>query len=447
MKKIISIAVIFALVAASAFAGISGNANIKLGYDFTSGAYGFKNGDSVSVDVKLASETAEALGEGDVFAGVKASLSLLLANKDVAEDPAIWTDGAKLALGAFFSIDEAYVSGADWKVAITGTQSAPDFAKSAIDTVPADVYNVFGNVVDTKYVAKSYKVSVNKAPGVTASYKDWKVAAGFNGGKADASTGAPDFFNYHVSAFTPSLTVAEGLTVKAAAVASGIKNATKKVEGVGNRYDETKNYDAFGASAQVAYAADAFSASVAADFGMKKTVGTDSFKADFDIAGKVAFAPITADVYFSRVSEKNWLSAKVSGSYEGISGNIYAQDILGDDVKIGAKAEYTADAVTVGGGAWFKTTSKAMEVSANVKYAAEKFTAKAGAAYGMDLDTEDKAYVYATASVESDAIINGATLSLEYGKDSDSNNMNFLSNNASRPQNFGAVTAKCTIAF
>ena len=88
-----------------------------------------------------------------------------------------------------------------------------------------------------------------------------------------------------------------------------------------------------------------------------------------------------------------------------------------------------------------------MEVSANVKYAAEKFTAKAGAAYGMDLDTEDKAYVYATASVESDAIINGATLSLEYGKDSDSNNMNFLSNNTSRPQNFGAVTAKCTIAF
>ena len=437
MKKILSIAVIFAIVAASAFAGISGNANIKLGYDFTSGAYGFKNGDSVSVDVELASEKAEALGEGDVFAGVKASLSLLLANKNVAEDPAIWTDGAKLALGAFFSIDEAYVSGADWKVAITSTQSAPDFAKSAIDTVKADVYNVFGNVVDTKYVAKSYKVSVNKAPGVTASYKDWKVAAGFNGGKADASTGAPDFFNYHVSAFTPSFTVAEGLPVKAAAVASALKDDDV----------EAKNYDAFGASAQVAYAADAFSASVAADFGMKKTVGTDSFKADFDIAGKVAFAPITADVYFSRVSEKNWLSAKVSGSYEGISGNIYAQDILGDDVKIGAKAEYTADAVTVGGGAWFKTTSKAMEVSANVKYAAEKFTAKAGAAYGMDLDTEDKAYVYATASVESDAIINGATLSLEYGKDSDGKNMNFLSNNTSRPQNFGAVTAKCTIAF
>ena len=201
MKKIISIAVIFALVAASAFAGISGNANIKLGYDFTSGAYGFKNGDSVSVDVELASETAEALGEGDVFAGVKASLSLLLANKDVAEDPAIWTDGAKLTLGAFFSIDEAYVSGADWKVAITSTQSAPDFAKSAIDTVKADVYNVFGNVVDAKYVAKSYKVSVNKAPGVTASYKDWKVALGFNGVK-------DDFFNYHVSAFTPSFTVA-----------------------------------------------------------------------------------------------------------------------------------------------------------------------------------------------------------------------------------------------
>ena len=162
MKKIISIAVIFALVAASAFAGISGNANIKLGYDFTSGAYGFKNGDSVSVDVELASETAEALGEGDVFAGVKASLSLLLANEDVDDDPSIWTDGANLALGAFFSIDEAYVSGQDWKVAITGTQSAPDFAKSAIDTVAADVYNVFGNVVDTKLLVLQHLTRIGK---------------------------------------------------------------------------------------------------------------------------------------------------------------------------------------------------------------------------------------------------------------------------------------------
>ena len=444
MKKIISIAVIFALVAASAFAGISGNANIKLGYDFTSGAYGFKNGDSVSVDVELASETAEALGEGDVFAGVKASLSLLLANKDVAEDPAIWTDGAKLALGAFFSIDEAYVSGADWKVAITGTQSAPDFAKSAIDTVEADVYNVFGNVVDTKYVAKSYKVSVNKAPGFTATIKDWKVAAGFNGGKANASTGAPDFFNYHVSAITPEIALSEGLTVKAGAVASGIKNATEKV-GDTKVYKETKNFDAFGASAQVAYAADAFSANVAADFGMKKTVGTDKFKADFDVAANVAYAPVAIDVYFARVSEKNYLSAMVSGAYEGISGDIYAKNILAENIELGVDAECSIEAVTVGASFSMTTKSKEMEVSANVEYAAEKFTAGAGVVFGTQFDVENSSYLRLNASVESSSIIPGATVSLAYGPNTDgatgAKTTNLLA------EKYGSVTAKCTIAF
>ena len=88
-----------------------------------------------------------------------------------------------------------------------------------------------------------------------------------------------------------------------------------------------------------------------------------------------------------------------------------------------------------------------MEVSGNVEYAADKFTAKAGVTFGTNLDVDDMSYFFVTGSVESDAIINGATLSLAYGKDSDGKNMNFLSNNASRPQNFGAVTAKCTIAF
>ena len=93
------------------------------------------------------------------------------------------------------------------------------------------------------------------------------------------------------------------------------------------------------------------------------------------------------------------------------------------------------------------TKSKNIEASANVKYAPETFTAKVGATFGTNLETENKAYFFITGSVESDAIINGATLSLAYGKDSKNGKMNFLADNTSRPQNFGAVTAKCTIAF
>ncbi len=451
MKKILSIALVALLVASTAFAGFSGKAKLSLGYDTESESYGFSNGTDFSVDLDVASETAEAKGEGEVFAGVKATLSLKAADRKGGNNAIIFVkdDAAAEGLGFIFSLKEAYVAGQDWKVSITGTQKGPDFAKSAIDFVFDDYgEDAFGNKLEAwwneNYKAKSYAVSVNKAPGITATYKDWSVAAGFNGGKADADTGAPDFFNYHVSAISPEVAVAEGISVKIGAVASGIKN---KINDDTDRYDASKNYDAFGASAQVAYAAEAFSAKVAGDFGMKKTVGTDDFKADFDVAANVAYAPVAVDVYFSRVKEVNYLSAQVSGAYEGISGDIYAKNILAEnkDIKIGADAEYAVDAVTVGAGFWMTTDSKKMEVSGNVEYAAEKFTAKAGAVYGTQIDVKDSSYLRLNASVESSAIIPGATISLGYGP-----NTNWATGDKTTnllKEKYGSVTAQCVIAF
>ena len=455
MKKILSIALVALLVASTAFAGFSGKAKLSLGYNTESESYGFSNGQEFSVDLDVASETAEAKGEGEVFAGVKATLSLKAADR-IGKDPAIFvkSSAADVGFGLFLSLKEAYVAGQDWKVSITGTQNGPDFAKSAIDVVEDYGKDAFGNQPEKWwnkiYKAKSYAVSVNKAPGVTATYKDWSVAAGFNGGKADADTHAPDFFNYHVSAISPEVAVAEGISVKIGAVASGIKNATSKVLVGGvkvDRYDESKNFDAFGASAQVAYAAEAFSAKVAGDFGMKKTVGTDDFKADFDVAANVAYAPVAVDVYFSRVKEVNYLSAQVSGAYEGISGDIYAKDILAEskDIFVGADAEYTVDAVTVGAGFWMTTKSKIMQVSGNVEYAAEKFTAKAGAVYGTQIDVEDSSYLWLNASVESSAIIPGATISLGYGPNTDGAT-GYKTTNLLK-EKYGSVTAQCVIAF
>ena len=454
MKKILSIALVALLVASTAFAGFSGKAKLSLGYNTETESYGFSNGQEFSVDLDVASETAEAKGEGEVFAGVKATLSLKAADI-IGEKPAIFvkSGAADVGFGLFLSLKEAYVAGQDWKVSITGTQNGPDFAKSAIDVVEDYGKDAFGNQPEKWwnkiYKAKSYAVSVNKAPGVTATYKDWSVAAGFNGGKADA-TGVPDFFNYHVSAISPEVAVAEGISVKIGAVASGIKNATSKVLVGGvkvDRYDESKNFDAFGASAQVAYAAEAFSAKVAGDFGMKKTVGTDDFKADFDVAANVAYAPVAVDVYFSRVKEVNYLSAQVSGAYEGISGDIYAKDILAEskDIFVGADAEYTVDAVTVGAGFWMTTKSKIMQVSGNVEYAAEKFTAKAGAVYGTQIDVEDSSYLWLNASVESSAIIPGATISLGYGPNTDGAT-GYKTTNLLK-EKYGSVTAQCVIAF
>ena len=454
MKKILSIALVALLVASTAFAGFSGKAKLSLGYDTESESYGFSNGQEFSVDLDVASETAEAKGEGEVFAGVKATLSLKAVDK-IGENPEFFVKGeADVGFGLFLSLKEAYVAGQDWKVSITGTQNGPDFAKSAIDVVEDYGKDAFGNQPkewwNKTYKAKSYAVSVNKAPGVTATYKDWSVAAGFNGGKASAKTLAPDFFNYHVSAISPEVAVAEGISVKVGAVASGIKNATEKTEiredVFADLYKESKNFDAFGASAQVAYAAEAFSAKVAGDFGMKKTVGTDDFKPGFDIAANVAYAPVAVDVYFSRVKEVNYLSAQVSGAYEGISGDIYAKNILAEDkdIKIGADAEYTVDAVTVGAGFEMTTDSKKMKVSGNVEYAAEKFTAKAGAVYGTQIDVKDSSYLRLNASVESSAIIPGATISLGYGPNK---LMDGTVTTNLLKEKYGAVTAQCVIAF
>ena len=76
MKKFISLALVAALVATSAFAAFSGDASVSFGYDTTSKVWGFANGKSLSVSVDIASEAAEKIAEGDIYAGIKASMEV-----------------------------------------------------------------------------------------------------------------------------------------------------------------------------------------------------------------------------------------------------------------------------------------------------------------------------------------------------------------------------------
>ena len=470
MKKILTIALVALLAASTAFAGLSGKATISLGYDTKSGSYGFSNGKGFSLDLDLASETAENVAEGDVYAGVKATMTLKAADR-IGSYAGIFADGSAVGLGVFFSLDEAYVAGQDWKVAITGTQKGPDFAKSAIDSVFDDwSTDDFGNQEKDPdyavYKAKSYSVSVNKAPGFTVSYKDWSVALGFNGGKADSKTGAPDYFNYHASVFTPSLALAEGLTVKAAAVASGVKNATEVTEFTWNYtgvtsttkvYDETKNFDAFGASFEVAYADDAFSGKLAADFGMKKTVGTDKFVPGLDVVANAVISGFTVDAYYQYGEEVQFISAQVKAdlnTYEvPVVLTVYGKNVADKDngQKLGGSAEATLDAYTITVGGSYTLSSKNLGLSGSVAYADEKFAAEAGVGFGKVLVEDGEKQLFANASISSDALVSGATLKLAYGPKyaAAENNKysyettNFLDKEADK----GAVTASCTIKF
>ena len=429
MKKILSIALVALLVASTAFAGFSGKATLSLGYDTTSKAYGMANGKGTSATVELAAETAEVVGEGDIYAGIKATMQVAVKPSTNGAAINIYDTTNGEGFGIWFSVKEAYVAGADWKVNILGGKGAPDYAVSAIDgEYKKNVKDAFGNPYDYSWVARTYKVSAWNGAGITASFKDWTVAGGFKGV-------VDDYLAFNAFIETPAIAFEVG-SVKAAALVARDGHQTNNV------YDALDKTNV-AVSAKADYTVDAFSAAVAADFGFENVAEDAVF--NFDAAANVAYSPVAVDVYFSRVTEKNYLSAKVSGTYEGISGKIFAKDILAEskDITIGAEAEYTIDAVTVGAGFEMTTDSKKMKVSGNVEYAAEKFTAKAGAVYGTQIDVEDTAYFYATASVESSAIINGATISLSYGADSDDNDMNFLGDQ----KNFGAITAKCVIAF
>ena len=470
MKKILSIALVALLAASTVFAGFSGNAKVALGYDTTSKDYGFKNSNSFDVNVDLATAEAETKGEGDVYVGIKASVKATLGNYEVADltgnktcGTQIWNKkGSAMGLGVFFDVAEAYVAGQDWKVSITGTQGAPDFAKSAIDTKKDWVKDIFGNPYDRKDVAVSYKVAGNDAAGVTATYKDWTASFGLSG-----NVGKAKEVNYNAFVKTPNFAFAEdAVKVQIAAIASGSKESTSDkityVEATGKYNVEkdgkvTKAYDAFGASAKVAFENDTLKGSVAADFGAKKNREDNAkFELGLDAAANFVISPVTVDVYYAIKANdiENLLSAKASLDLNAfdvpVSFTFTGKDLVNkQDLAVKAAfnitEELSADA-TVG----YVIKSKELSTSANIAYAVDAFTAKAGVAYSTVIETEKSNVLSATASIETAALVPGATLALEYGTDSKDNDMNFLKDQAGssvKNQNFGAITASCKIAF
>ena len=431
MKKFISLALVAALVATSAFAAFSGDASVSFGYDTTSKVWGFANGKSLSVSVDIASEAAEKVAEGDIYAGIKASMEVGI--KPNHGDKAIYNDGPASDLGIWAKVSEAYVTNGEWKVSILGSVGAPDYAKSAIDFSYSQAKDAFGVAYGPYAVAtaKSYKLPTVAQKGVTATMAGYKVGLGLVGKADDVA--------FNVFAETAEYEVAEGAKVQAAAI---VANGTKKV---GDKTVADTDKIGVGASVKASYATDAVTVKAAADLGVEN-VNNDAV-VNFDTAVAVAVEPVTADVYFSKVADKNYLSAQVAADLEVVSGDVYVLDILGDDIRVGADVKYPAtEEITVSANVEMTTESQDLSVSANVKYAAEKFTAKCGVAYGMNLKAEGAEVLSATASIETNAVIPGATLSLSYGKDSAGNTMNFLADKADS-QNFGAVTAKCKIAF
>ena len=405
MKKILSIALIAALVATSAFAAFSGSAAIKAGVDLDSKNYGFINSDSETLifTFEFASGEVSASGEGDLRAEIAADFSVGFDYDTTADD--LVTDASVI------EITKANIIYKDVTVGILNA------GKSA--TYAADYH-----LDDDGDPITNYVKALSGVPGFTVSAFGYNGGFGFNG-DADAET-----YAVLAHAQTKSFDLAEGVTAQAAA---GMK--------------VTESASVFGVSAKTAFVKDAISADAAVDFGFGEKVAVD-------FAANAAYDFVSANVYYGTEDgfESNKLDSMVAAEKAvneniTVGGSVDFTDIIVDarEIAISADGTFAFAPVTLGASASYSVFAKDLEVSADVTYGADLFTAKAGVVFGTTIDTEDSSYVYATASISSDKVVDGATISLAYAPAKDSGVV--VTNYLKDGTKLGTIYASATIAF
>ena len=451
MKKIISIALVALLAASTVFAGISGYSNLGFGFNSSNGKFGFNPASALSVDIDIASDSASNVGEGDVYAGISGSVALRLVDAADSDNGAVEypynaaNDTNVYSVGVFAFINEAYVAGQDWKVAFGTKSSNPvDFAKSAIDTYKTALKDAYDTPFWVKDANVSYKAPYTSNSGVNATVKGFTVGAGFVGTKGETDTTV----GYTAYALTPDFAFG-GANAKFGAVVSKANKATANTS--------------IGASAQIAFAQDAFSAKAAADFGFENVDGENAVH--FDVAGNVKYDFVSADIYYvdyakvTTYSLVDWAPVKGSKEYENllsakatldlasfdvpVSLTIKGKDLINSqDLSASAKiAVSDAVKVTVGGG--HEIYSEKNAASAGVEYSAEKFTASADVSFSIKGETKT---LVPTVVVSSDALINGATVELSWKPNTDGTNST-TTNLLDKDADYGKFYATVKLGF
>ena len=306
MKKTIAILLVAILAVSSVFAAFSGEAKIGFGADLDNGKFGFMDkGANVKFDIDLATANAESVGDGDVYASIKATFGLKLTTGEKKygegdpfggivfnDQPTEGTMGSgKYGLAIIADITEAKIGGENWYVSILGVPDAPNFAESAIDTYTVEgAYDKYGLARDDYDKAYNYGVAFEKADGVEVGVFDYVFGVGFvNDYDDDDNWKFEDKMGLSLYAKTPEYDFS-GLTLQAGAVYS-YKGKTL-AEAV-----EPKN--AIGVSAKVGFANDTLSASIATDMGfnLEEKKAKDVF--DMDLAANFGWSFLTLDAYYA----------------------------------------------------------------------------------------------------------------------------------------------------
>ena len=455
MKRTIAILLVAIMAVGSAFAAFSGSAQIGVGANFDNGNYGFiDNSNSVGINFELANMAGEAVGEGDIRASIKGSLVLEVFTADDYEKSADdklpfvlvgdWGDNMFIGLGA--SVDEAKIEGSNWYISLLGVPGGPDFAKSAIDTYDKAVKKY--DIVTDKDGATgnaSWSVPYVKAPGVEFGVADYVVGAGF---WADAQSNPDlDLFNqYAATAYfmTPSYDL-NGLTLQAGAVYSLSSGDSDKSFSDKN---DSKAYNAIGASAKVGFTNDAFAVSAATDIGYD--IENEEFGAD--VAANFTYDFLTVDGYYGtnpKVKDdgskvKNLLSAQVITDLNAMDMPIKvtasAKDLI-DAQDFDLSVEFKVGAFTLTPSVGYVIKTEKFNAGLKGQYDHEYFTAKASVSVETGFD-KPSTTLKASASVENTTIIPGSTIKLEW-KDAE----DLLNNSADHEKNFGKLIASIKVEF
>lgn len=382
MKKISAVLLVLVLVGSVAFAGFTGLAETTFKYDLDTGAYGFENDTEFDLELVFHEALGEAKGEGDIYAEIAASFTFSYERDE--------NDNLMIIPGDFeVSFDYAKIVGENWYVGILGALDRPNYAASAIDLDddddPADY-------IPTGLEAKA---------GIELGYGGYVASLSIDDGDTSTDPAEYDFFG---TIETPEFTLADGLTL-----AFGAAGRMANVDGA----------NAVSGSVKGAYSADAYAVSFASD------MGYDNESFDADVAVALAVDPVTIDLYYATINNSpdatglpaaDLLSARAVFTIDPFDITLKGMDLINAKDLYASVGFAATDAikVTVGGG--YVIDTKDVSVDGLVEYTAAQYTASAEANYGYNVDAETST-LGLNLGVESDKLVNGATLSASYEVD------------------------------
>ncbi len=448
MKKILSIALIAVLVASSVFAvTFSGSAALEFGYDLDSKKYGFENTPKTSLKFgfELGSGEGGKAGEKDLRAEIAGEFKVEFKEKEYKTDG----DTFNLVTISTLEITKANILYKDiLTIGMLNAGSSADYV-SSYNTASADIKDAAGDVVVKKGKTVSNLITALKGvPGFTVEAYGVKGGFGLKGVADDTKE-----YNVLAHAALVDKELAEGfkLSVGAGALLKGKEG--------------TANTSTIQANLKGAYSQDKLSASLAVDFQTVLVKDQDA-KVGVEASAAASYDFVSLNAYFYLMDKENAIldakvaanktfdidenvSVKVTGSFE--ANNVadkarYATDYTEQN---GGKQEFTpaldasctVDKFTFGAGASYGIKAKELALNASVKYAPEEFTAEVKAVFKKTIEVEKSNVLTLEASISSDKVIDGATLSLAYA-----GSKNLLKDQATA-QKLGKITAGATVKF